>query len=96
MQVHYVKSWSHFFEAIRVGDKLHDLRDTFDRNYQVGDRLVLEEFDNIQGLYTGRKQTVVVTYITGRDTPCAFSSAVLAKGYVILSIDRIGEGEVLD
>jgi hypothetical protein len=27
-----------------------------------------------------------VSYITGRETPCAFSSSALARGFVILSL----------
>lgn len=82
---HYVRSWSHFYKAIRDGLKTHDLRDD-DRNYQVGDLICLQEYDNIEGRYTGQELWTEVTYITGRATPCAYSSAVLQKGYVILSI----------
>lgn len=30
-----------------------------------------------------------ITYITSRDTPCAFSSAALDKNYCILSLEKI-------
>lgn len=86
MTTHHLKSWSPFFKAFQLGDKRHDLRDDTDRHFQVGDAVVLQEYDPFLGRYTGEELTLQVSYITGRETPCAFSSAVLAKGYVILSL----------
>lgn len=85
MKVHVVKSWSHFFDAIKAGQKTHDLR-VDDRNYQVGDQLILQKYDNINGFYLHDECTVEITYITNRQKPCAFSSAVLEPNYCILSI----------
>lgn len=84
-KLHTVRSWSHFYDAIVAGKKTHDLRKD-DRNYQVGDVLRLERFDNVKGQYTGEWTLVDITYITNRETPCAFSSSVVAPGYCILSI----------
>lgn len=81
-----VKSWPAFFQAIKRGDKLHDMRDLRDRKYRVGDRLILQEYDPFTGSYTGDECTVEITYVTSADTPCAFSSAALAPGYCILSL----------
>lgn len=52
MTTHHVKSWSHFFDAIKRGDKRHDLR-LNDRDYAVGDMLVLQRYDPFAGCYTG-------------------------------------------
>jgi hypothetical protein len=96
MTIHRVKSWTPFFEAFLAGDKRHDLRDD-DRNYQRGDFLILQEFHPFGGGYSGRELTMEVTYITGRETPCAFSSAALARGFVILSLKQAElpvEGEI--
>jgi len=94
MTEHRVKSWVPFFKAFESGAKKHDLRDTKDRNYQIGDTLILEEFDPFAPAgsdgYTGRKLAMGITYITGRSTPCAFSSAVLDRDYVILSLEPLG------
>lgn len=87
MRTHHVKSWAHFFDAIAAGQKTHDLRKD-DRNYQVGDILVLRRYDNINGVYTGEELPVDVTYITSKTVPCAFSSAVLPPDYAILSIQK--------
>ena len=83
--LHTVRSWAHFFDAIVAGKKTHDLRKD-DRNFQVGDVLRLERYDNIAGQLTGEWALVDVTYITNRNAPCAFSSSVLEPGYCILSI----------
>lgn len=54
---HYCKSWSPFFQAIRAGNKTHDLRYDVDRNFKVGDEIVLEEYDPFKGGNTLDKST---------------------------------------
>lgn len=88
MTVHRVRSWAHFYDAIAEGDKTHDLRKN-DRDYRVGDILELVRFDNVRGIETGEEQKAVVTYVTDRNCPCAFSSAVLPHDYAILSIRKV-------
>lgn len=85
MITHEVKSWSHFFDAIESGHKKHDLRKN-DRKYKVGDTLRLWKYDNINGRFTGHMIDRKITYITSREVPCAFSSAVLEPDYCILSL----------
>lgn len=85
MKTHHVKSWRHFYQAIQAGVKTHDLR-LNDREYNVGDALKLYEYDNIKGVFTGQSCIAHITYITDNRVPCAYSSAVLPKGYCILSI----------
>lgn len=86
MKEHIVKSWSHFYEAIREGLKKHDLRKN-DRDYQIGDILVLQKYDMTRGVYTGDELRARVTYMTSTRFPCAYSSAVLPADYVILSLE---------
>lgn len=86
MKTHIVKSWTYLFDAIKSGAKTHDVRDMRERDYQVGDLLCLERFDQTTGKYTGEKLTTEITYITSNSTPCAFSSAVLDKNFAILSV----------
>lgn len=90
MKTHFVKSWSHFYDEILAGNKLHDLRKN-DRGYKVGDHMILEKYDNIKGVYLGETQIVEITYITSNVTPYAFSSSVLPNEYCILSIRKIVE-----
>lgn len=85
MTTHTVKSWAHFYDAIVAGKKMHDLRKD-DRDYQVGDTLILQRYDNINGRYTGEECEAKVTYITNKQVPCAFSSSVLPPDYCILSL----------
>ena len=91
MRHHVAKSWPWFFQAIKDGTKTHDLRDKIDRDYKVGDTILLREFDPRSGEYSGDMVTVEITYITSDDTPCAYSSSGLGKDYCILSIKVVPE-----
>jgi hypothetical protein len=84
--VHELKCWPQFFQAIADGEKRHDLRRATDRDFRVGDRLRLCEFDPDAKQYTGREQTVAVTYVTSADQPCALSEGALHPDFCILSI----------
>ena len=87
MTIHEVKSWTHLFQAAKSGKKKHDFRDATERDYKVGDKLLLQEFDFVKGQYTGDQLLVNITYKTDRDTPCALSSNGLAQNMVVLSIE---------
>lgn len=89
MAIHKVKSWTPFFQAFKNGAKKHDMRDMKDRKYSVGDILVLQEYDPFKGEYTGEEMEMTITYITSRDTPCAFSSGALDRDYCILSLEKV-------
>lgn len=82
---HVLKSWPQFYQAIVDGTRTSDIR-AMDRPYRIGDHLWLKEYDPFKGAYTGRECWVEVTHIISNDTPCALSSAVLQKGYCVLSI----------
>jgi Domain of unknown function (DUF3850) len=83
---HRLKCWPEFFEPIKARNKTHDLRRSDDREFRVGDRVLLEEYDPEKRLYTGRKLVVRVTYITSSDLPCALSKDALHPDFCILSI----------
>jgi len=83
---HRLKCWPEFFEPIKAGNKTHDLRRSDDRDFQVGDRILLEEYDPEKRTYTGRKLVVRITYITSSDLPCALSKVALHPDFCILSI----------
>jgi hypothetical protein len=87
--VHELKSWPQFFEPIVAGRKTHELRRSDERDYQVGDRLRLREFDPASNTYTGRVEVVAITYITSADQPCALSEMALGQGFCILSICKL-------
>jgi hypothetical protein len=83
---HRLKCWPEFFEPIKAGNKTHDLRRSDDREFHIGDRLLLEEYDPEKHSYTGRALVVQVTYITSSDLPCALSKDALHPDFCILSI----------
>jgi uncharacterized protein YqfB (UPF0267 family) len=89
MTTHKVKSWTYLFEAALSGQKTHDLRRISDRDYKVGDIMILQEFDQTKGIYTGRELPVEITYITSNNTPCALSSNGLDRDVCVLSIRKI-------
>lgn len=96
MAKYKVKSWPAYFDAIVGGEKKHDMRDMEERNLKVGDHLVLQEYDPFYNGYTGREQEVKITYITSRETPCAFSSAMLDRKACILSLELVKNGHEED
>lgn len=87
MAHHVLKSWPQFFQPILDGAKKHDMRSIQDRTFAIGDTLLLEEFDPFGGGYTGRSLEARVTFITSKDTPCAFSSSWLDNAAAILSLE---------
>ncbi|ANL35319.1 DUF3850 domain-containing protein [Rhizobium phaseoli] len=52
MTEHILKCWPDEFQAIRAGRKPFEYRKN-DRDYKVGDTLLLREFDPAGGFYTG-------------------------------------------
>lgn len=93
MKIHKVKSWIYLFQAAKMGIKKHDFRDMRDRDYAIGDILVLQEFDQTTGTYTGDELPCRITYITSNMTPCAMSSAALENNFCVLSIEVMTSDE---
>lgn len=60
MDVHKLKTWPLFFQAIVSGEKTFEVRKN-DRDFKVGDCLKLLEYDPVAGQYTGREYPVLVT-----------------------------------
>jgi hypothetical protein len=86
---HKVKSWPRFFDAILSGAKAYEVRRLTDRDYQVGDRLRLQEFDPASETYTGRELLVRITFLTSAEEPCALSEECLHPDFCILSIAKV-------
>lgn len=82
MKSHELKTWPEPFEAVRDGRKRHEFRKD-DRGYEIGDELVLREWDPETQEYTGERALCVeVTYLTRGP---AFG---IPEGYVVMSIAR--------
>ena len=82
MKVHELKIASEFFEAVKDGRKKFEIRKN-DRNYKVGDVLMLLEYDKYYQAFTGEKTTVEIIYMT---------DYAQQDGYVVLGIEEIWEG----
>jgi len=83
--IHHLKSWPQFFHPIRHGSRTHELRRN-DRDFAVGDLLVLHEYDPQAQRYTGAACQVEVSSITSLKQPCAVSEDALHPDFCILSI----------
>lgn len=81
-----LKSWQQFFIPILHLARTSDMRSKKDRDFYVGLKIKLREYDFAKGRYTGRSCNVLVTHIISNDTPCALSSSALDRDYVVLSI----------
>lgn len=80
---HRLKTLPPYFAASKDGTKKFELRKN-DRNYQVGDTLVLEEYidDIFNGGYTGQVMRKRVTYMLENCPEFG-----LSDGYCILGTD---------
>lgn len=74
--VHELKIAPEYFKDVRTGLKKFEIRKN-DRDFKVGDRLFLKEWNNYH--YTGKSINVVVTYIT---------DYMQKSGYVVLGIEN--------
>lgn len=79
VKVDTVKIWPEYFQAQKQGIKNFEIRRN-DRDYQVGQIIVLKEFDPQKNEFTGRKIYCLITYITNYEQK---------EGYVVLGTKRI-------
>ncbi len=77
--IHELKTWPQYYNAVCDGSKNFEVRKD-DRDYQVGDGLLLREWDPLSETYTGAKTNVIVTY-TLRDPQ------FVKDGYVIMGVE---------
>lgn len=61
-KIHDLKTWPDFFKKVVSGEKPFEIR-VNDREYEVGDTLVLREFDPARAIYSGSQVVVLVTYL---------------------------------
>lgn len=76
--VHELKIYPKYYEGVISGQKTFEVRKN-DRKFQVGDILVLKEWDNIK--YSGREIRVRVTYLIDD------KFIGIMPGYVVLGIE---------
>lgn len=63
MQVHNLKTWPEEFDPLWEGRKHHEFRKN-DRDFQIGDELVLHEWEPETGEYTNRSVRAKITHIS--------------------------------
>lgn len=81
---HDLKIWPSFFAAVENGSKTFEVRKN-DRNFTVGDTLLLREWDPGSQTYTGREITKTVSYrMLGSDRIGA--DFVLRADYCVLGL----------
>lgn len=68
---HILKCDEHAFISIMIGTKKCEIRDRDDRDFKIGDILVLQEWDRAMGAHTGREIIATTTHIQeGYGMPC--------------------------
>jgi hypothetical protein len=77
---HCLKTIQPWFDHVAEGTKTFELRKN-DRGFKIGDRLFLQEWDEIRERYTGREIEVIV-----RGTMERFAG--LCEGFILLMIER--------
>ncbi len=80
MKAHELKIWPEFFNKVLTMEKPFEIRRT-DRDFQIGDLLILKEWNPTTKEYTGRETVRYVTYITDFG---------LQQDYVCLGISTYG------
>lgn len=80
--IHQVKCINPFFEDVMAGRKTFEIRKN-DRDYKVGDLMILREYSLEREKYMGRRYLVEITYIYEGSKHGKFG---LHKGFVILGV----------
>lgn len=86
VRVHTLKSWPEFFEPVFKGEKTYELRRN-DRDFHVGEDLLLQEYEPKSNTYTGREVRAEIKHMllgTGADGIVPLEG--LAPGFAILGI----------
>lgn len=81
---HELKLWAEFFDDLVNGKKRFEIRKN-DREFQVGDTLLLREYKFFTGEYTGRWLRFSITYILDGDFG-------LERGFCALSLSDLIDG----
>lgn len=80
MATHQLKVWSEYMDDLLNGSKTFELRYN-DRDFQVGDSLLLIEYDKENKKYLNREFKVRITYVLDNSVFDA-----LKDGYVIMGL----------
>lgn len=82
MKTHHLKCWPVYYERVTAGQKMFEIRNN-DRDFQVGDTIVLLEWDPKTESYTGsRTDQLLITY-------ALHEHEGLFSGFVILQLSPL-------
>lgn len=82
MTEHRLKTWPEFFRALLLGTKTYEVRRN-DRDFRVGDVLVLAEYDPANGEFSGHEVRRVVTRVDGANLAAL---GALGPDFCVMSI----------
>ena len=82
-KTHYLKTWPEYFQAMKSGKKTFEIRKN-DRDYEVGDTLVLQEYYPESKWYTGDEIQREVTYLLAE-------MPFVPEGYVCMAVEKVRE-----
>lgn len=91
MAFHDVKIWPKWFDAVRDGKLNFNVRRN-DRDYKVGDTLVMQEFNPGTGVYSDRKIEKKITYVETGDAD-RHGMPGIQHGYAVLGLADHMPGE---
>lgn len=80
IKVHELKCWPEYFEELAARNKMFELRKN-DRDFKVGETLLIKEWNPKTESYTGRFGRFVITYVL-KDA----EQFGLMEGFAILGI----------
>ena len=58
-----LKSWPNSFDAVAAGLKTAEIRSLEDRQFQIGDTVILRRWDPTSGMYTGATARILIRHI---------------------------------
>lgn len=76
---HCLKTWPEYFKAIQSGEKPFEVRKD-DRPFEIGDHMILQEYDIHKKEYSGKEYECRITYILRGP------EFGIKKGYVVMGI----------
>jgi len=92
MTRHELKTWPQYFAAVRSGKKRFEIRRN-DRDFAVGDILVLREFDPEGDTYTGQVEERQITFLLSEeDYGVIHGFVAIGFGEVMPHPDALADG----